>query len=364
MKRKVVSLRSDQQGFAAIVIAIVLVLVLSLITVGFASLMRKEQRQALDKQLSSQAYYAAESGINDAVQALSSGYTANKITCGPYAGAALPPGSASLKDNTVGTNTGASYPCLLINQTPPSLEYGSVGTTVPKVVELTAVGPDGVTHVPITSIKVSWEDTGSNTNFVPSSVSPNCQKFFPAGPAANQWSYIGLLRFQLIPVDLKNLNRDSINNSAYTTFMCPNDGTNRSTPGSASYGTNTTNGEITFGNCKNSNPGQPQACNVSIGSLPAGQATYLVDMRSIYNPTKVTLTVYDASGTQLNIKDAQALVDSTGKAQDVLRRIQVRVPLHNNYDIPDGTHGNAAICKQLDLVPSGTPNFTSNSHCQ
>ena len=62
----------DQRGFAAIVVALVLILVLSLLTIGFAELMRHEQRSALDKQLSSQAYYAAESGVNDAVSAAAS----------------------------------------------------------------------------------------------------------------------------------------------------------------------------------------------------------------------------------------------------------------------------------------------------
>jgi hypothetical protein len=60
----------------------------------------------------------------------------------------------------------------------------------------------------------------------------------------------------------------------------------------------------------------------------------------------------------LNLKGAQTLVDSTGKAQDVLRRIQVRIPTNNGYDIPDGTH--ADICKQYDLEPASTTSKTTD----
>src|SRR5487761_1517319 len=65
LKRTKSNIRQSQQGFASIVIAIVLVTVLALITTGFAQLSRREQQTALDKTLTNQAYYAAESGIND-----------------------------------------------------------------------------------------------------------------------------------------------------------------------------------------------------------------------------------------------------------------------------------------------------------
>src|SRR5882724_3022558 len=61
---------SPEAGFAALIIGIILVLILGLLTIGFAQLVRHEQSSALDKQLSSQAYYAAESGVNDAYHAI------------------------------------------------------------------------------------------------------------------------------------------------------------------------------------------------------------------------------------------------------------------------------------------------------
>ena len=41
-------------------------IVMSLIVLGFAQISRRNQRESLDRQLSTQAFYAAESGVNDA----------------------------------------------------------------------------------------------------------------------------------------------------------------------------------------------------------------------------------------------------------------------------------------------------------
>src|SRR5579884_551043 len=148
MPIKRMTLEKNQAGFAAIVIALVIILVLSLITVGFGQLMQHELRAAADRQLSSQAYYAAETGINDATAAINSGYSAAKTTCGIDAGS---PGGVDLTqsgykylmDNTVGNSTNASYPCLLINPTPPTLQYGNISTVNPEVFEFEAVDSSG-----------------------------------------------------------------------------------------------------------------------------------------------------------------------------------------------------------------------------
>jgi Tfp pilus assembly protein PilX len=59
--------REDKQaGMVAIMVTMILMIVISLIVVGFAQISRRNQRQALDRQLSTQAFYAAETGVNDA----------------------------------------------------------------------------------------------------------------------------------------------------------------------------------------------------------------------------------------------------------------------------------------------------------
>jgi hypothetical protein len=353
MKTRTVTIRTEEQGFASIVIAIVMVLVLSLVTVGFAQLMRREEKSALDKQLSSQAYYAAESGINDATKAINDGYLGAKTGCGPGQGVdnnpAYAAGLADLNSNVVGYGsnpTGATYPCLLINPTPKDLHYDPINATQSRTLEFTALDSTGAAAA-VDSIKISWQDAGTNTQFKPG----DCTNDFPT--TAN-WPYIGVLRAQVIPLDSAHLDRTTLSNSAFTAFMCPR-ASGGVTPGTANYGSSigpANAGIIVNGNCNTS--AQPQYCNVVLSNLPPNQATFFVNLRSIYSPTAVTITAFNGS-TQLRLKGAQTLIDSTGKAQDVLRRIQVRVASTNGYDIPDGVH--ADICKQFDLDPSAT---TSN----
>ena len=49
----------------SIVISIIIMVILSLIAISFARIMRQEQQQAYERQLHTQAYYAAESAVND-----------------------------------------------------------------------------------------------------------------------------------------------------------------------------------------------------------------------------------------------------------------------------------------------------------
>lgn len=353
-------LSRNQEGFAAIVIALVLILVLSLLTVGFAQLMRHEQTSALNKQLNSQAYYAAESGVNQAVRAINSGYFQTnpaKNTCGPITTGA---GAAYFSNNKVGNSTGASYPCLLINPTPPNLQYTSIDTTTAKVIELEGIDSNG-NPTTVNTIKLSWQDANGSTNFA-----PNCNNLYPAANGGINWSHAGILRAELIPLNNatgannSGINRNDLINNSYTAFLCPDTVGSSSSNYAAHTGNNS--GVILNGGCSTSNT--PRYCSAQITGLSSlRESTYFLVLRSIYSPTTVTVTVCSSNcqnNDVLKISQAQILVDSTGKAQNVLRRIQVRVPVHNNYDIPNGTGSMQSLCKQLQVMPGSV---TSGGGC-
>lgn len=360
----------NQQGFASIVIAIILVLVLSLITVGFAQLMRQNQTQATDKQLNSQAYYAAESGINVAEQAINAGFSANKTDCAPYTPAGSTPLPADtlsatvaqeyLENNTVGTppgtvgSTGASYPCLLIDPAPTTIQFGSIPTNQSDVLEMTGVASDGTTPDSIHTILISWQKSG--TDKLPA-FRPGGSTSFP--PVTSWGSTEGVLHIAFTPLqNSSDVNRKSLANLTDNFFLYPAAGTSVATATYAPYssaGDVENGGSIVSGNCSsghNSYNGQPTAyyCATAI-TFPGGEANIILDLRSVYNNSNVTITAYDANNTQLRIKNAQYLIDSTGKAQGELKRIQVRLPAANNYPEPFGVE--TGICKQLSIYPSG-----------
>lgn len=363
MSKRQAVLNEDERGFAAIVIALVLVIVLSLITVGFAQLMRREQRSALDKQLSSQAYYAAESGVNDAQKAVNAGYNKAKTKCESSGSADATDGSVDTNlpgstfiynpspnpaTSSIATSTSSSYTCLLLDPTPLTLEYSPVSTDRSKPIIITGVNATNPSaYATIGKIVISWQDTDSSrTNFASVPAAPSNNRPFKTATA---WTDTGVLRIGLTPLSSGNIKRDTLIDNTATAFLYPNN-TGASTP-SYSYGSFIGNnaGAILDGNCRSTYT--PRYCNVAITGL--NQFNYLLDLRSIYAPTTVTISAYDLSGTQLRILNAQTTVDSTGKASDILRRIQVRIPSKNDYPIPDySLQTMSNICKQLKLTPT------------
>ncbi len=74
-------------------------------------------------------------------------------------------------------------------------------------------------------------------------------------------------------------------------------------------------------------------------------------VRAIYRNASVTIREFNGA-TQLDTADAQTSVDSTGKVNDTIRRIEVRVPNNKNYPIPDfGAQTADALCKQITVAP-------------
>lgn len=355
---------NNQNGFASLIIAIVLVLVLSLITVGFAQLMRHEQTASLDKQLSSQAYYAAESGINDAVSAINQGFSSQKTSC--QGGVTGSGGYVSTLNNpTIGSSTNASVTCLLIDPHPAQLFYDDIGSSIAKVAEIEGRDPNNPSNVvPINTLQISWHDYNKSTSFA-----SDCSSL-PTSPA---WgANTGIIKFGLTPFHGSQSRTDFINQT-FNGYFCPNGVGAPSPPGVVAFNVGQgsagglfTNGNCNQGNANNSANNTQDYCNVYLTALSgAGASDFFFNMRSLYNQSAITITAYDncASGTcvaesknnQLLIAGAQVLIDSTGKAQNVLRRIQARLPAHDEYNLP-GTSAGTAVCKQVQIQPNSITN--------
>lgn len=354
------TMHENEQGLASITITLIIMLIISLIIIGFVKLTRREQTQALDRQLSTEAFYAAESGINDAASAINGApaFTANKPNCAPVAG--LPSGSIDSTKNI-------SYSCLIINQDPPTLKYGSVDTAQSTFVPIHGVDATGAHDQNITAILISWQSTSGN-NLMPS-LSPSAA--FPTQSAWASASDTGVLRISLTPE--ANLDRTSLINNTYTAFLYPNNtggalGTPTSPTPTLYLGgaPNLINqGQIVSGSCStgNNSPTSPLFCNVKIDTSSIPQPTFLLRLKSIYQPNQVIITAFTGPGgaTQVNLAGAQVLVDSTGKAQDVLRRIQVRLPANNTYNYPEFAIDSAdSICKILQVAPPSYVNLSGS----
>src|ERR1035438_10159281 len=121
--RKKYNIGSNQSGVVSIFVTLIIMIILSIVVIGFSQISRREARAALDRQLSTQAFYAAESGINDAYSIVNK---AIGTPLGPIPATSqcnspsYINGTSNQIDPT--TNT-ASYTCLLVNVQPTYLTF-------------------------------------------------------------------------------------------------------------------------------------------------------------------------------------------------------------------------------------------------
>lgn len=337
------TLAANQQGMVSIIITMIIMIVISLIVIGFAQVTRREQRQALDRQLSTQAFYAAETGINAAVNAIQKqGYSSEKTACAPDASGPL---SGS---NVLDAANGIEYSCLLIDPSPSTLEYTSVDTDQSTIIPLTPAAGT------LNRIAFSWQDKTGNTGFTGCPGPSGGQYTLPAVSAWPSTCNAGILRVDIVPQDV-SVTRAGLMSRTLTAFLYPQNGGT----GASVFPYNLNNpdqGAIVPVNCNSAS--SPRKCNVTIQlGAASGTGTFYVRVRSIYKSSALTITGYDTGNQQVDLINAQAVVDSTGKANDVLRRIAVRVPLSNigngvpNFAVQTGD----SMCKRFSIAPNVSP---------
>lgn len=354
-KDRTSSTKAFEQGFVSIIVAMIIMAVVILITTSFALLMQRNQRQVLDRQLSTQAFYAAESGVNDAIAAIKGGFTGDVTKCSDTHNITDKIGGNQQLDSS----TNVEFSCVLISESPDHLEYNPVSTDNSTIVHVHTNGGN------LSSTRISWQDSGSSNTFVPNnSPDPLLPEKYDPSPDAficaltsscfNTTDGTGILRITLMPVrNVNSISRDNLISDAATYFLYPKANNASSADETLSYqgntiGKNSNNGDFIYGNCNQAK--SPRFCNVIINGL--NTADMYVRIKSIYRTTSVSMKFYNASGP-LTISGAQAVIDSTGKAQDVLRRIQVRVPLGNSYYFPEYAIQSAdTLCKRLRLAPN------------
>lgn len=293
---------SNQDGLVSFIVVIVLMFVLTIIVVSFSKLVNREQAQTLDRQLATQAFYAAESGVNDAVAKLSSatpptGYNDDCTGSGSF----IDKSGLNSGGDPVVLDNGISYSCLLVDDTPNELVYGNISTGSSTVIPLNANGPQ------IDSIEISWQNadkTKTSINLF------GCTDKFPESAPAD--CEIGVLRAELLKWDASQTRENLMDNQGVV-FASPKNG---GAPTELFF-SSIIGGEKIQAPCT----GSPKKCTLKIKDFSSTQG-YL-RLRSIYFDSSVTIRAFDNGGDQLEFTGAQVEIDATGRASGVVRRIKV-----------------------------------------
>lgn len=326
---------TNQRGMASLMVTTVLVLVIALIIIGFSQVTRRNQREALDRQLSTQAFFAAESGVDKTVAIIRDMASSGQI----------PP------DKTDCTTANTTYPdiqldgenvritCVLVNNSLDELVYSSVTEKNPVVVPLVAADPSQF----ISKVTLTWRSNDGG-----STPSNTCTWVGDANyrlPARSSWGCgHGLLR-----ADISEL-PDASMATAVSAFFYPRRATTPPTFASAPTTDVSARGGLVNGSCSDSG-GDPK-CMASMNGFSSN--TLFMSLRSIYHNSSVTINGFDTLGNEVKFK-GQALVDITARAQDVVRRIQVRVPIATT-EVPNlpafAIESTSSLCKRFSVQPS------------
>lgn len=325
-------LKSDQRGLATIVIVMVLMVVITLVVLGFSTIARREQRQALDQQMAQQARYAAESAINDVIanfRADSANFTA-MTECDPH-------------QTFDGASEEIQTTCVLAYSAPGPLEYDAVPVHTSTLIWL----DPGDTRVD--RLFLTWDLPGDD----PGECLMTGYDVLPQGLGPNQ---IGMLRFDLWSAGTGTFNRDSLINSQFGGVLYPRSGG----VAQMAYAPNATavNQPVIFGTCGTA-PSPPvdgaYTAHATI-DLPDNNSRYILRVVSVYRPSKLKVIGYETvTGNLVHFRDAQLVVEATARVNDVVQRIQVRVPASTppRELVPDhAVHvTSSGICKLLQTEP-------------
>lgn len=339
--------RLDQQGMVSIIVSSVIVTILALIVLSFASIMRNAQQQALDKQLNAQAFYAAETAVNDVRQQLFAGTLNENIdTCDNAKS-----GSQQVTSDKVNANSSitSEIGCVTVNVRPQKLTYDSVSLDRSKVASINPVDSSG-NPVTLNTLSIVFSDPDGQTSYATKNLPPYSS--WGNGP--------GMLRIEVIAVPSGSIDRTALRDNNRVYFV--NTGSSGSAPIGVDWSTTTVQ---SIANGCNSASNQ---CGIRITGLPvSGVRNYIVRLRSYYKPVSVEVTGTSSSGT-VNFGNAQAIVDATGRSNDVVYRTREVIPLNPDYDYPEYGVQAGDLCKRIaadttTVSVENTGNSVNNPAC-
>lgn len=349
---------TDERGMVSFLVTLIMMMVITLIVVGFSQVTRHNARESLDRQLNAQAFYAAESGINvtqstivNYVKANGSANLATKTTCSNEYDPTSAMGTTAIA--LLSTSASVGYTCVLVNPTPSSLQF-PVSQQDSTIMPISA-------NANLKTLTIAWaeQDGGSQATCAGA-----IDGQFISSSNWNADCDLGLLRLDVVANPATTAqSASSLAGNTVSLFLTP-----RGTHGgntTISFGGATT-AYIVSGLDATSGSGACSSgvCKVTI-TFPDNTPNYELRATTLYKDSKsVTITGTTDSGTA-TFRGAQAVVDVTGQAVDELRRVQARVSLFSSTNtVPaNALAASQDICKHYSILPSDTVDFSTADAC-
>jgi Tfp pilus assembly protein PilX len=383
----------QEQGAVSLFIVIFSALLITVVTVGFIRLMLTDQRQASNNDLSQSAYDSAQAGLEDAKRALlryqnvcatgdaaacSNAYDdivgadqCNQGLVYIIDDASLAATEVEVKQNAGDDALNQAYTCVKIQ--PETDDYlGTLSANGSKLVPLKSKSA-------VTTVMVEWYDsknisnTNNNVSLIPLSsilISGQPATLHPPlyNQTANGWGpdRPSIMRAQLMQfgtnfslTDFDNTNASGESN-ANTLFLYPTGTTGTVNNTIDQYTFTGRDARLTSGgaplpvSCSGNLGGGGYACRVKLDlptPIAGGSSTAFLRLSPLYNASNYRVTLYNGA-TAVKFNAVQPEIDSTGRANDLFRRVKTRVELiDTNFAYPEAAidvTGN--LCKTLSVT--------------
>lgn len=408
MKSTTTTMPSAQRGAVSIFVVIFAALLITIVTVSFIRLMVTDQNQATNNDLSQSAYDSAQAGVEDAKRALlryqSVCQTEGAAACELLAQQLstnecnqalrigdVVPTSGELSDEVpIQQSTSATdaildqaYTCVTIDlETPDYL--GSLAANQSKLIPLIGKAGDGSTRFDRVTLEwFSREDIGTGSGTGVSLLAAQSaplplreQDEWPANrPALMRVSLMQHgTQFTLDDFDYSS----GASSNGNTLFLYPTSTSSSPTQpfsrdsrrASASA---TTPADIAVDTplgveCTPSLAEGGYACRTTLllpEPINGGDRTAFLRLTALYNASHYRVTLSNVA-TAVNFNGVQPEIDSTGRANDLFRRVATRVDLvDTNFPMPNGAlelSGN--LCKDFSVtatayIPANSNNSTT-----
>jgi Tfp pilus assembly protein PilX len=376
---------NSQKGAVSLFVVIFAALLITVVTVSFVRIMIQNQKQASAADLSQSAYDSAQAGVEDAKRALlryqdicnSGGDCAavrtqiNSTVCNDAIKTLQDVSGAASDEEIKIQNSSANaldqaYTCVKI-ETQTDDYVGEIGQDTSKVIPL-------VGNEDFDSIKIEWFNSSDHQG---SGTEVNVPLFTDGVPLLNQdnWTSASLqnrppvIRTQLIEYNTAGFNLSDFNGtnpggSSNALFLYPTDivDTAKNLSSNVRLNPATPNTPVQI-NCKDNLAAGGYACSATLNlprAVDSSHKAYLV-LKSFYKGTNYRITLIGADGDTVEFDGVQPAIDSTGRANDLFRRVQARVEMvDTSFPYPQAEIDiNGNLCKNFMVTDAdffeGTP---------
>lgn len=379
---KILEKRSGERGAVALFVVIFAALLMTVVTISFIQLMLKDQQSATTSDLSQSAYDSAQAGVEDAKrllllnQACQNNTAPSTVNCATITSAlASPPGDtesacdALAKAGLVGETNNETIVQQSVDDNASKLDqaYTCVKIAVNTDDYKGVVAKNQSSMLPLRgvsdfdTIELSWfSNADLPANSGPAIGFPSTGPSVSLPPIGDSWkiNYPALMRVQFIQTG-SNFALSDFDNSqpgnksnANTLFLYPSATgvTNESFALDARRSPTNTPEQVS---CSSSLATSEYACTATI-SLPAPidgdtvNRNAFLNLSALYNGANYRVRLKKGS-TYVQFAGVQPIVDSTGRANVMFRRVQSRIQLGGSFTYPTS---------ELDLQGDLCKNFT------